>query len=74
MDYFLPLFHLKVKEKIRYFFRSKRRREFEILGKDILNYIAKSKNIDADENTFKGKNIYEVERNGLVLSAIRQID
>ena len=25
-------------------------------------------------NTFKGKNIYEVERNGLVLSAIRQID
>ena len=42
----------KVKEKIRYFFRSKRRREFEILGKDILNYIAKSKNISADENTF----------------------
>ena len=42
----------KVKEKIRYFFRSKRRREFEILGKDILNYIAKSKNIVADENTF----------------------
>ena len=42
----------KVKEKIRYFFRSKRRREFEILGKDILNYIAKSKNIAADENTF----------------------
>ena len=42
----------KVREKIRHFFRSKRRREFEILGKDILNYIAKSKNIAADENTF----------------------
>mgnify|MGYP003314738275 CR=1 FL=1 len=38
----------KVKEKIKHFFRSKRRREFEILGKDILNYIAKSKNIVAD--------------------------
>ena len=43
----------KVKEKIRYFFRSKRRREFEILGKDILDYIAKSKNIISDDGIYE---------------------
>src|SRR5210317_754588 len=36
----------KVREKIRHFFRSKRRGEFEKLGKDILRYAAKIKNIE----------------------------
>ena len=39
----------KVRENIRYFFRSKRRREFEKLGKKILKYLAKSKEIEASE-------------------------
>ena len=42
----------KVREKIRHFFRSKRRREFEKLGKDILKYIAKLKNINETENLY----------------------
>ena len=39
----------KVRENIRYFFRSKRRREFEKLGKKILKYLAKSKDIEVSE-------------------------
>jgi (p)ppGpp synthase/HD superfamily hydrolase len=39
----------KVRENIRYFFRSKRRREFEKLGKKILKYLAKSREIEASE-------------------------
>jgi GTP pyrophosphokinase len=39
----------KVRENIKYFFRSKRRREFEKLGKKILKYLAKSKEIEASE-------------------------
>ena len=42
----------KVREKIRHFFRSKRRREFEKLGKDILKYLAKLKNISETENLY----------------------
>ena len=42
----------KVREKIKYFFRSKRRREFEKLGKEILRYIAKSKEIDISESIY----------------------
>ena len=42
----------KVREKIRHFFRSKRRREFEKLGKDILKYLAKLKNINETENLY----------------------
>ena len=42
----------KVREKIRHFFRSKRRREFEKLGKDILKYLAKLKNINETENFY----------------------
>ena len=42
----------KVKEKIRHFFRSKRRREFEKLGKEILKYIAKTKNIEITETMY----------------------
>ena len=42
----------KVREKIRHFFRSKRRREFEKLGKDILKYISKLKNINETENLY----------------------
>ena len=42
----------KVREKIRHFFRSKRRREFEKLGKDILKYLAKFKNINETENFY----------------------
>ena len=42
----------KVREKIRHFFRSKRRREFEKLGKDILKYLAKLKNISENENLY----------------------
>ena len=42
----------KVREKIRHFFRSKRRREFEKLGKDILKYLAKLKNIGETENLY----------------------
>jgi guanosine-3',5'-bis(diphosphate) 3'-pyrophosphohydrolase len=42
----------KVREKIRHFFRSKRRREFEKLGKDILKYLAKLKNIEETENLY----------------------
>src|SRR6056300_1162768 len=42
----------KVREKIRHFFRSKRRKEFEKLGKDILKYLAKLKNIDETENYY----------------------
>ena len=42
----------KVREKIRYFFRSRRRREFEKLGKDILKYLAKLKNIEETENLY----------------------
>ena len=42
----------KVREKIRHFFRSKRRREFEKLGKDILKYISKLKNINETENFY----------------------
>ena len=42
----------KVREKIRHFFRSKRRREFEKLGKDILRYLAKLKNISETENLY----------------------
>ncbi len=59
----------KVREKIRHFFRSKRRREFEKLGRDILYYLSKDKNIDLNEqnfneisknNDFKSKNkLYE---------------
>ncbi len=59
----------KVREKIRHFFRSKRRREFEKLGRDILYYISKDKDIDLNEqnfneisknNDFKSKNkLYE---------------
>ncbi len=59
----------KVREKIRHFFRSKRRREFEKLGQDILYYLSKDKNIDLNEqnfneisknNDFKSKNkLYE---------------
>ena len=42
----------KVREKIRHFFRSKRRREFEKLGKDILKYLAKLKNINETDNLY----------------------
>ena len=42
----------KVREKIRHFFRSKRRREFEKLGKEILKYIAKTKNIEITETMY----------------------
>ena len=42
----------KVKEKIKHFFRSKRRREFEKLGKEILKYVAKTKNIEITENMY----------------------
>ena len=42
----------KVREKIRHFFRSKRRREFEKLGKDILKYLAKLKNITETDNLY----------------------
>ena len=59
----------KVREKIRHFFRSKRRREFEKLGRDILYYLSKDKDIDLNEqnfneisknNDFKSKNkLYE---------------
>jgi guanosine-3',5'-bis(diphosphate) 3'-pyrophosphohydrolase len=42
----------KVREKIRHFFRSKRRKEFEKLGKDILKYLAKLKNIDETESFY----------------------
>ena len=42
----------KVREKIRHFFRSKRRREFEKLGKEILKYIAKTKNIELTETMY----------------------
>ena len=59
----------KVREKIRHFFRSKRRREFEKLGRDILYYFSKDKDIDLNEqnfneisknNDFKSKNkLYE---------------
>ena len=42
----------KVREKIRHFFRSKRRREFEKLGKDILKYLAKLKNINEKDNLY----------------------
>ena len=42
----------KVREKIRHFFRSKRRREFEKLGKDILKYLAKLKNISETDNLY----------------------
>jgi len=42
----------KVREKIRHFFRSKRRREFEKLGKEILKYIAKLKDIDISEEMY----------------------
>ena len=42
----------KVRENIRYFFRSKRRREFEKLGKKILKYIAKSKEIETSEGMY----------------------
>ncbi len=42
----------KVREKIRHFFRSKRRREFEKLGKDILKYLARLKNINETENLY----------------------
>ena len=42
----------KVREKIRHFFRSKRRKEFEKLGKDILKYLAKLKNIDETEGFY----------------------
>ena len=42
----------KVREKIKHFFRSKRRREFEKLGKDILKYLAKLKNISETENLY----------------------
>ena len=42
----------KVREKIRHFFRSKRRREFEKLGKDILKYLAKLKNISEIDNLY----------------------
>ena len=43
----------KVRENIRYFFRSKRRREFEKLGKKILKYLAKSKEIEASEGMYE---------------------
>ena len=42
----------KVREKIRHFFRSKRRKEFEKLGKDILKYLAKLKNINETESFY----------------------
>ena len=42
----------KVRENIRYFFRSKRRREFEKLGKKILKYLAKSKEIETSEGMY----------------------
>ena len=42
----------KVREKIRHFFRSKRRREFEKLGKDILKYLAELKNISETKNLY----------------------
>ena len=42
----------KVREKIRHFFRSKRRKEFEKLGKDILKYLVKLKNIDETESFY----------------------
>ena len=42
----------KVREKIRHFFRSKRRREFEKLGKEVLRYIAKIKNIEITETMY----------------------
>ena len=42
----------KVREKIRHFFRSKRRKEFEKLGKDILKYLGKLKNINESDNFY----------------------
>ena len=42
----------KVREKIRHFFRSKRRKEFEKLGKDILKYLGKLKNINESDNLY----------------------
>ena len=48
----------KVREKIRHFFRSKRRREFEKLGRDILYYLSKDKDIDLNEQNFN-----EISRN-----------
>ena len=42
----------KVRENIRYFFKSKRRREFEKLGKKILKYVAKSKEIETSEGMY----------------------
>ena len=42
----------KVRENIKYFFRSKRRREFEKLGKKILKYLAKSKEIETSEGMY----------------------
>ena len=42
----------KVREKIRHFFRSKRRKEFEKLGKDILKYLGKLKNVHESDNLY----------------------
>ena len=42
----------KVREKIRHFFRSKRRREFEKLGRDILYYLSKDKDINLNDQNF----------------------
>ena len=42
----------KVREKIRHFFRSKRRKEFGKLGKDILKYLGKLKNINESDNFY----------------------
>ena len=41
----------KVREKIRHFFKSHRRKEFEKLGFDILSNIGKTKKIEIKENT-----------------------
>ena len=42
----------KVREKIRHFFRSKRRREFEKLGRDMLYYLSKDKDINLNDQNF----------------------
>ena len=42
----------KVREKIRHFFRSKKKKKFEKLGKDILKYFGKLKNINESDNFY----------------------